>query len=295
MSEENNIEIENIDNNKENLEQENDLEQNTTINDNLALDKEAKQADDNEDSIDELTDEEIEELEQATNEGRKLNGVQKKINKFYERAKTAEEQLQTLRAENEQLRANIAPEQPLVEPVEPDELDFDNTQDFLEAKKKYRQDLINYGEKVGEIKAKHLQQIEPVVQNLNNQLKKIKADFPDFAKNGAEIDRLAGDLSLDNKLLNDVMFSSPHGALILKEICKDVAYGVQISKMSKTDIPAFYREIGKIEAKLSLSSSKIETGLKQQPRPITPVNGTSAGGDMSKEATLKRLRAKGII
>lgn len=198
------------------------------------------------------------------------NKVQARIDEITKEKKEAQEELARARAEIEALKqANIKQEQPL---VEPDAIDYDSDED-------YRKALIDYGQQIAERKVRQELQIKPKIENYNTTLAKVKEANADFQRN---LDALNdSDAPSDAQTLStfkEALIDSEHGAFLLNEIVKDKYNAINLLKLAKNDTAKFHREIGKIEARLSLEKSKSTVGLgnKQKYKPIDPVRSNGA-------------------
>ncbi len=214
------------------------------------------------------------EPEEEQSEQKPKNKVQARIDEITREKKQAQEELARARAELEAIKQANKPV--LKEPIEPDELDFDDTNSYKQAKDAYKQELKEFVKQQALQEIESQKQLQPKVDACKATFDEVNKINPQFKSSLQEMDKLG---AVDSVELQQALIDSEHGAFILNELAKDPQKGAEITKLAHSDISKFNREIGKIEARLSLEKSKSTIGLgkKQNPKPIAPVgsNGTA--------------------
>lgn len=200
------------------------------------------------------------------------NGVKKRIDKVTRQKYEAIAEANRLRAELEQLRAQIAPKQQA-----PDISQFDTMDDYVEAlaEYKYQNNMLSQQEKYAE-RARE----QRVAREWTDKLEKVRAVAPDFDEAFANV----AEITFAQSTL-DAVAGHEKGAEIAYLLGKDPVKAYQIASLPPMQQ---LMAIGEIAAKSSLTKPKTVTSA---PPPVKPIQGgSSASPDISKMSTAEYIK-----
>ena len=201
--------------------------------------------------------EKTEESEAQDDEHSLPNGVKKRIDKITRQKYEAVAEANRLKAELEQMRAQLAPKQ-----KEPDISDFDTFDDYTEALAEYK---FNQKAQAQQQQASQQQQAQKVAQDWQSKVEKVRAVAPDFDEafnNVANIEFAPMAL--------EAVAQHPKGAEIAYMLGKDVSEAYRIAALP----PSMQLiAIGEVAARASLPKHKT---VSTAPKPVKPVNSGGA-------------------
>ena len=185
------------------------------------------------------------------------NGVKKRIDKITRQKYEAVAEANRLKAELEQMRAQLAPKQ-----KEPDISDFDTLDEYVEAVAEYK-----LNQKSQETLSKQAQQTQAQAQAQEwvskvNKVREVAPDFDDAFSNVANIEFAPMAL--------EAVAQHPKGAEIAYMLGKDVSEAYRIAALPPS---LQLMAIGEIAAKTSLPKTK---AVSTAPKPVKPVNSGGA-------------------
>jgi len=200
---------------------------------------------------------EAKEAEKEHDESSLPNGVKKRIDKITRQKYEAVAEANRLKAELEQMRAQLAPKQ-----KEPDISDFDTFDDYTEALAEYK---FNQKAQAQQQQASQQQQAQKVAQDWQSKVEKVRAVAPDFDEafnNVANIEFAPMAL--------EAVAQHPKGAEIAYMLGKDVSEAYRIAALP----PSMQLiAIGEVAARASLPKHKT---VSTAPKPVKPVNSGGA-------------------
>ena len=201
--------------------------------------------------------EKTEESEAQDDEHSLPNGVKKRIDKITRQKYEAVAEANRLKAELEQMRAQLAPKQ-----KEPDISDFDTFDDYTEALAEYK-----YNQKTQAQAQQYNQQAQAqkVAQEWQSKVEKVRAVAPDFDEAFANV----AEITFAQSTL-DAVAGHEKGAEIAYLLGKDPVKAYQIASLPPIQQ---LMAIGEIAAKSSLTKPKTVTSA---PPPVKPVSGKSS-------------------
>ena len=185
------------------------------------------------------------------------NGVKKRIDKITRQKYEAVAEANRLKAELEQMRAQLAPKQ-----KEPDISDFDTFDDYTEALAEYK---FNQKAQAQQQQASQQQQAQKVAQDWQSKVEKVRAVAPDFDEAFANV----AEITFAQSTL-DAVAGHEKGAEIAYLLGKDPVKAYQIASLPPIQQ---LMAIGEIAAKTNLTRPKTVTNA---PPPVKPVSGKSS-------------------
>ncbi len=234
------------DNTQDNQEQEHEQDENENKDKDEDLEADNSEADDEQD-------------EQGENEPKKSrfeNRIDKKHREAMEQKERADKLEQELSFWKQQAQDREA--KPKTELIEPDILNYDDTEQFKKDYAKYARDLAK-------------QEIEQEKQNISYQanFQKTVEEAKKITDYDAVIAKANSYGVVSSDLLTQAIFESEQGALLPYELAKNPIEAVRISKLAITNPVAFGKEIAKLEARINASKSLNLNDLKKQ-KPVPP-------------------------
>ena len=201
--------------------------------------------------------EKTEESESQDDEHSLPNGVKKRIDKITRQKYEAVAEANRLKAELEQMRAQLTPKQ-----KEPDISDFDTLDEYVEAVAEYK-----LNQKSQETLSKQAQQTQAQAQAQEwvskvNKVREVAPDFDEAFNNVANIEFAPMAL--------EAVAQHPKGAEIAYMLGKDVSEAYRIAALP----PSMQLiAIGEVAARASLPKHKT---VSTAPKPVKPVNSGGA-------------------
>ena len=205
--------------------------------------------------------EKTEESEAQDDEHSLPNGVKKRIDKITRQKYEAVAEANRLKAELEQMRAQLAPKQ-----KEPDISDFDTFDDYTEALAEYK---FNQKAQAQQQQASQQQQAQKVAQDWQSKVEKVRAVAPDFDEAFANV----AEITFAQSTL-DAVAGHEKGAEIAYLLGKNVGEAYRIAAL-----PPYQQlmAIGELAARTNVPKPKT---VSTAPAPVKPV-GSSSGGKKS--------------
>lgn len=252
-----------------------------TIEDSGAAEKETEDIE--AEPQDDTEDEEKEEL-QAKDEKKPKNGFKKRIDKLNKRATKAEQEAEYWRKlALEKEKTQETQPQDAQKPLEtkandgrPKAEDFETHDDYIEALTDWK---LEQRDKQHEVKQRQTQ----MKTEYEKKVEAHKARVIEYAKANTEYQDLVngfieehGDVKFSPSLEDEIL-TSESGPAIIQELLKNPE---EFSRLNTLGPLAVAREIGKIEARLSRSSTEAarkEPKTTKAPPPITPVGSKASG------------------
>ena len=201
--------------------------------------------------------EKTEESETQDDEHSLPNGVKKRIDKITRQKYEAVAEANRLKAELEQMRAQLAPKQ-----KEPDISDFDTLDEYVEAVAEYK-----LNQKSQETLSKQAQQTQAQAQAQEwvskvNKVREVAPDFDEAFNNVANIEFAP--------IALEAVAQHPKGAEIAYMLGKDVSEAYRIAALPPS---MQLMAIGEVAARASLPKPK---AVSTAPKPVKPVNSGGA-------------------
>ena len=205
--------------------------------------------------------EKTEESEAQDDEHSLPNGVKKRIDKITRQKYEAVAEANRLKAELEQMRAQLAPKQ-----KEPQMSDFDTFDDYTEALAEYK---FNQKAQAQQQQASQQQQAQKVAQDWQSKVEKVRAVAPDFDEAFANV----AEITFAQSTL-DAVAGHEKGAEIAYLLGKNVGEAYRIAAL-----PPYQQlmAIGELAARTNVPKPKT---VSTAPAPVKPV-GSSSGGKKS--------------